>query len=457
MPEAIKLRKGFDINLAGKAESKTVQGVLSKTFAVKPTDFIGMYRPKLLVHEGDVVKAGTPLFYDKKMEEVMYVAPVSGEVIEIKRGEKRKLLEVIILADSIVEYEPYRKYTVSELSALKKDEIRSTLLKSGIWPQIIQRPYGIVADPDVMPKAIFISAFDTHPLAPDYNYLFKGQEQAFQVGINLLRKLASCPVNIGISTDAEVSKVFSPKNAELTKVSGKHPAGNVGVQIHNIQPINKGETVWTLNPYGVIQIGKLFLKGQYDASKLVALTGSEVSDPQYYQTYLGACIEEIVNHAGIATKNVRYVSGNVLTGHKIDYKGYVSFYDHQVTILPEGDKPRFFLTEGWLSPVTSRLSFHRALGLLSFLNPKKSYKLDTSLNGEERAFVMSGNFEAVTPMDILPMHLIKAILAHDYDGMEALGIYEVVEEDLALCEFIAVSKQPIQQILREGLDLMRVG
>ncbi len=452
----IKLKKGFDINLLGKAETKTGKLGLSKTFAIKPTDFIGMYRPKLLVQQGDVVKAGTPLFYDKKMAGVMYVSPVSGEIVEIKRGAKRKLLEVIILADSVIEYEPYNKYTVSELSGLKKEDILPVLLQSGIWPQIIQRPFGIVADPAIQPKSIFISTFDTHPLAPDYNYIFKGGEQAFQVGIDLLKKVAGCPIHLGVSANAEVSKVFSPKNVEITKFSGKHPAGNVGVQIHHVSPLNKGETVWTLNPYGVIQIGKLFLEGKYDASKLIAVVGSEVSEPQYYQTYIGACIDKFVE-GNLVSDHVRYISGNVLTGEKIESKGYLGFYDHQVTVLPEGDKPRFFLTEGWLAPVANRLSFHRALGLLSFLNPKKAYKLDTSLNGEERAFVMTGAFEQVVPMDILPMHLVKAIMAHDYDEMEALGIYEVVEEDLALCEFIAVSKQPIQQIIREGLDLMRAG
>lgn len=452
----IKLKKGFDINLVGEADSSVAPQRLSKTFALKPTDFIGMYRPKVVVKEGDTVKAGTPLFYDKKLEEVMYVAPVSGEIVKIKRGEKRKLLEIVILADSTMEYVPYNKYTVSELSSLQRDDILPVLLKSGIWPQILQRPYGIVADPKVQPKAIFISSFDSHPLAPDYNFIFKGQEQYFQVGINLLKKIANCPIHLGVSANAEVSKVFSPKNVEITKFSGKHPAGNVGVQIHHIAPINKGDIVWTLNPYGIIQIGKLFMEGKYDASKLVAIVGAEVSKPQYHYTYLGSCVDKFIEE-NLKNDHVRCVSGNALTGERIEKNGYLGFYDHLLTVLPEGDRPRFFLTDGWFAPIANRLSFHRALGLLSFLNPSKAYNLDTSMNGEERAFVMTGAFEEVTPMDILPLYLVKAILAHDYDEMEALGIYEVIEEDVALCEFIAVSKQPIQQIIRDGINLMREG
>ncbi len=458
MSEVKKLNKGFDINLAGKAESIFAKTALPETCMIKPDDFVGMYRPKVFVKEGETVKAGTPLFQDKGLEGVMYCSPVSGEVLEVKRGEQRKLLGIKVLVDKTIDYVPFQKYTLSELSNLKKEDVLPTMLQSGVWVQIIQRPYGVVADPNTSPKAIFISAFDSSPLAPDYEFLFKGQEVNFQAGLEVLSKIVKCPIHLGLNAKTEVSKVFSAyKNVKLHKFAGAHPAGNVGVHIHHVSPINNGELVWTLNPYGVIQIGKLFLEGKYDASRTVAVVGSEIQKPEYHQTFIGGCIDKLVGN-NLKSQNVRFVSGNVLTGTKLtDSKDYLGFYDQQLTVIPEGNKPRFFLTEGWLAPVANRLSFHKALGLFSFLNPQKEYALDTSLNGEEWAFVTTGTFEKVVPMDIMPIQLLKAILANDYENMEALGIFEVIEEDLALCEFVDVSKQPVQAILREGLNMMREG
>lgn len=456
MSNTIKLKRGFDINLAGKAEKKIAEAQ-PKTFAIKPTDFIGMVRPKVVVQVGDVVKAGTPILFDKKMEDVMYTSPVSGEVVEINRGAKRKLLEVVILADTHIEHETFKKYTVSEMASLSKDEATESLKASGIWPQLIQRPYGVVANPEDSPKSIFISAFDTGPLAPDYDTLFNGQDKYFQAGVDILNKFSKGPIHININSQAEVSTVFAnAKNTQVNKFSGPHPAGNVGVQIHHIDPINKGDIVWTINPFGVIQIGKFFLDGVYDASKVVAVAGSEVKNPQYYKTHLGAKVDAFLN-GNLKQDNVRVISGNVLTGEGISKDGYLGYYDNLLSVIPEGDRPRFFATEGWLAPTTKRLSFHRALGLLSFLNPKKEYVLDTNVNGEERAFVMTGAFEKVIPMDILPTYLFKAIMAEDYDEMEALGIYELLEEDIALCEFIDVSKHDLQAMLRKGINLLKDG
>lgn len=455
MSEVIKLKKGFNINLAGKAATQLAEHT-PETVAIKFDDFPGLYRPKILVKEGDVVKAGSPLFFDKAIEKVIYASPVSGEVVAVKRGEKRKPIEIVILCDKTTEYVEHRKFTVSDIASISAEDALNHMVSSGVWPQIVQRPYAIVANPDVAPKNIFISTFDTSPLAPDYDLLFKGQDHYFQAGVDILRKVGKCDVHIGLNAGAEVSKVFGGvKNAKLHKFIGPHPAGNVGVQIHHTAPVNKGEVVWTLHPYGVIQIGKLFMEGHYDASKIIAVVGSEIKQPQYYKTTLGANISKLVT-GNLKSDHVRYISGNVLAGQKIAANDHLGYYDHMLTVIPEGDKPRFFLTDGWLAPIAKRLSFHRALGLLSFLNGgNKEYVLDTSTNGEERAFVVTGTFEQVVPMDILPMHLIKAILANDYDGMEALGIYEVAEEDLALCEFIDVSKQPIQQIIREGINMMR--
>jgi Na+-transporting NADH:ubiquinone oxidoreductase subunit A len=452
MGKFIRLKKGFNINLAGKAAPKISEPPIADTFVVKPTDFHGLYTPKALVKEGDTVKAGTPLFHDKKHEQVLYVSPVSGEVVEVKRGEKRKLLEIKILADRKMEFESFPKFTISEINHLAAADIKGLLLKSGVWPNIIQRPFGIVADPAATPKAIHISAFDTAPLAPEYSVLFKGNDHFFQVGIDVLKRLTAGAVHVNVHNLSEISTVFSQvKGAEQNKFSGPHPAGNVGIQIHHIDPVNKGDVVWTLNPFGVIQIGKLFVNGVYDASKVVALTGPEVRQPQYYKTFTGAPLKSFVKD-NLKSERVRYISGNVLTGTNVGADGHLGFFDQQVTILKEGDDYEFL---GWILPGANKLSFQRAFGLLSFLTPSKEYVLDTNTHGEPRAFVQTGVFEKVLPMDILPNQLLKSILAEDIDEMEALGIYEVIEEDFALCEFVDVSKHEIQSILREGIDLIQ--
>lgn len=452
MGKFIRLKKGFTINLAGKAAPKVVETEQPETFVIKPTDFYGIYMPKPVVKEGDTVKAGTPLFHDKKHEQVLYTAPVSGEIVEIKRGEKRKLLEIKILADKKVEHASFNKYSVSEIANLPVAELKNQLLKSGVWPNIIQRPFGIVADPGVTPKAIHISAFDTHPLAPDYAVLFKGQDHYFQVGVDILKRLTSGVVHVNTHSTSEISTVFSQvKGAEVNKFSGSHPAGCVGVQIHHLDPINKGQVVWTITPAGVIQIGKLFLNGIYDASKLVAVVGSEVKNPQYYKTYTGASVKKFME-GNLTQDHVRVISGNPLTGTAIGKDGHLGFFDQQISVLPEGDYAEFI---GWITPGERKLSFHRAIGLFSFLSPSKERVVDTNTHGEPRAFVQTGIFEQVTPMDVLPTFLLKSILAEDIDEMEALGIYEVIEEDLALCEFVDVSKHKVQEILREGIELIQ--
>lgn len=452
MSKTVKLKKGFDIKLVGKAEKQLVDFQPAKTYAVKPADFIGLQRPKVLVSEGDTVKAGTPILFDKAMDKVQYVAPVSGEIVEIKRGEKRKLLEIKILADSKISYEEFEVFSQTAIKSVSREKVVEQLTKSGVWPHIIQRPFGIVANPDETPKAIFISGFDTHPLAPDYAFSLKGEEKYLQAGLDVLRKLTPGLIHLNLNDDGEVAPIFSGvQGVQVNKFSGPHPAGNVGVQIHHLDPINKGDLVWTISPYGVVQIGKLFLEGRYDASKVVAVTGSEAKVAAYTKTYMGACVDTIV-HGNTKQDNIRVVSGNVLTGEKINRDGYLGFYHNQITILPEGNYYEFL---GWMKPTSQKLSYHRALGLLSFLSPKKEYVLDTNVRGEERAFVQTGVFEGVTPMDILPVYLLKAIMAEDFDEMEELGIYEVVEEDLALCEFVDVSKHPVQEILRKGLDLIQ--
>lgn len=454
MSQTIKLKKGFDINLAGKAENKTIELTQPETFALKPTDFSGLSRPKMVVKEGDNVKAGSPLFFERNVEDILYTSPVSGEVVEIKRGEKRKVLEVKILADKEIEFEKFKNYSVSEISGISKEDALAQLKKSGGWTHIIQRPYGVVANPDDTPKSIFISAFDSSPLAPDYDYVLQGQEQNFQAGIDILKKFTAGTIHLNVDGKAEVSQLFSQvKNVQLNTISGPHPAGNVGVQIHHLDPIGKGDVVWTVNPVAVAQIGKLFLEGIFDTSRLVALTGSQMKERGYAKMYAGACLNKLSDHVE-GTDN-RFISGNVLTGEGVGADGYLGYYHNQVTVIPEGKYEEFM---GWILPTTNKLSFHRAFGMLTFLNGKsKEFKVDTNTHGEERNFVVTGAFEDVMPMDILPTYLFKAIMAEDYDDMEALGIYEVIEEDVALCEFIDVSKNPLQEILREGIQLIKEG
>lgn len=451
MSKTVKLKKGFDIKLVGKAEKQLADFKPSKTFAIKPTDFIGMLRPKVTVNEGDVVKAGTPILFDKAMEKVQYVAPVSGEIVEIKRGERRKLLEIKILANSEISFESFEKFSESALKSISREDAITQMTKGGVWPQLIQRPFGVVANPEDTPKSIFISGFDTNPLAPDLGFILKGEEKYFQAGIHILAKLTSGKVHLNVNADAELPTVYANVNgAEINKFSGPHPAGNVGVQIHHLDPINKNDIAWTVNPYGVVQIGKLFLEGKYDASKIIAVTGSEAKKAFYTKTYVGACVDTFVN-GNLKQDHVRIVSGNVLTGEKIKNDGYLGFYASQITIIPEGDYEEFL---GWIKPSTTKLSFHKALGLLSFMNRNKEYVVDTNTHGEERPFVVSGTFESVLPMDILPTYLFKAIVTEDFDEMEELGLYELIEEDVAICEFVDPSKNELQKLVRKGIELL---
>ncbi|WP_281614699.1 Na(+)-translocating NADH-quinone reductase subunit A [Flammeovirga sp. SubArs3] len=451
MSNNVRLKQGFDINLVGKATESIAKNVdAPKKYALKPEDFPGMIRPKAVVKVGAKVKAGDPILIDGKLDSIKYTSPVSGEIVEIQRGERRKLLAVVVQADGQNEYKEFPVKPVDQISA---DEAKEVMLESGVWPLLVRRPYAIVADPSDQPRAIFVSAFDSHPLAPNYEFTLKGQESYIQVGIDVLKKFAS-KVYVG-QNGAKPSQIFDGiVGVEKNKFTGPHPAGNVGVQIHHTAPIsNVNDVVWTISPEGLAQIGKLFKDGKYDAKRVVAVAGPKADQPEYVETYVGGCVDTIAA-AKIKGDNVRVVSGNILTGSKITKDGFLGFYSNMVTALEEGNKSRFFLSDGWLAPITNRLSFHKAFGLLG--STKKEYALDTNTNGQDRPFAVTGAFEKVVPMDIYPMYLLKAILAYDYENMEALGIYEVAEEDLALCEFIDVSKHDIQSIVRQGLDTMRL-
>ncbi|MCK4663928.1 MAG: Na(+)-translocating NADH-quinone reductase subunit A [Bacteroidales bacterium] len=445
MSKIIKLKKGLNIKLKGKAEKILIKTEITDTYAIKPPDFINI-TPKLAVKIDDEVKAGSPLFYNKHLPEMLFTSPVSGKVIAINRGERRKILEVVVKPNNEIKYEDFGKANPLELS---KEQITEKLLKSGLWQFIRQMPYAIIANPEDQPKSIFISAFDTAPLAPDYDFVIHDEPDIFQKGIDALSKLTNGKIHLNINSNYPPSKVFTKaKSVQINRFSGPHPAGNVGIQIHHIDPVNKGEIVWYLNPQDVLTIGRLFNKGILDASRTIALAGSEVMNPRYYRTMYGASIEGIVKD-NIKGNNVRYISGNVLTGSKISSKGYIGFYDSLITVIPEGNQYEFL---GWALPGFNKYSFSKTF--FSSLVPNRKYRINTNYQGGKRAFVMTGQYEKVLPMDILPVHLLKSILVEDIDKMEQLGIYEVAEEDFALCEFICTSKIEVQSILREGINLM---
>jgi len=445
MSKVIKLKKGLDIQIKGQPANILEHISRPETFAIKPADFQGLV-PKLTVAVGDKVKAGTPLFFDKYHPEVQYVSPVSGEVAAINRGERRRILEVVVKAERENLSEDFLKADPLNLSG---DVIKAELLKSGIWPAIKSRPFGIVAHSTDQPKAIFISCFDSSPLAPDYDFVFQDDANAWQTGINALSKLTTGKINLGLSSKKENTVFSQTKGVEFTLFNGPHPTGNVGIQIHAVSPLNKGEIVWTIQPQDVIMIGRLFLTGKYDSSRIIALSGSEVLEPKYFQFWRGGSLTGLLK-GKLSKGNVRIISGNVLTGTAIPANGYLGFYDAMVSVIPEGNYYEMF---GWALPGFGKYSPSRTF--FSWLgSKKKKYVLDANTHGEERAFVLSDEYEKVLPMDILPVYLIKAILANDIDAMEQLGIYEVIEEDLALCEYVCTSKIMVQSVLRKGINSM---
>lgn len=446
MSQVIKLKKGLDILLEGEAKRELTRLPLVHAYALKPEDFPGV-TPKLLVRVDDEVKVGTPLFFDKYRPQILFTSPVSGKVSAIVRGEKRKILEVVITPEA---EQVYETFDVPAIEATDREQIKALMLKAGLWPMIIQRPFGIVANPQDTPKSIFVSGFDSAPLAPDMNFVLENEAENLETGFALLGKLTDGKVYLGLKngTSGVLNQV---KNAEIRLFEGPHPAGNVGVQIHHIDPINKGDVVWTVDVQHVAMIGRFFRTGRVDMSKIVALTGSETAQPRYFSVITGLPINSIVRKKELRsqTEKVRIISGNVLTGRRVEPEGYLGFYSNQVTVIPEGDTYEFL---GWGMPRLNKFSVSRSY--FSWLSPKKHYRLDTNMNGGVRAYVVTGLYDKYLPMDIYPLYLLKAILAGDIDKMENLGIYEVIEEDFALCEFVDPSKTEMQAIIRQGIDLM---
>ena len=438
MTKVIKLNKGLDVNLKGKAIPKTSTLAISGEYALCPDDFPGL-KPRVVVKEGDAVKAGDALFADKLHPEVKFVSPVSGTVSLVERGDRRKLLAIHVQAD---EKQESRQFDT-------KGDVKSLLLESGLFGFFRQRPYDVVASPEDTPKAIFVSAFNSMPLSQDFEYILKGQEKAFQTGLTALSRMAK--VHLGVSAKQTSEALLQAKDCEVTVFDGPAPAGNVGVQINHIDPVNKGEVVWTLGAEEVIFVGRLMLTGQVDLTRTIALAGSEVNDPAYYQIKVGQKLSSLLD-GRVGTNDTRIINGNVMTGIKTTADAFLAAHATEVNVIPEGDHADEFL--GWISPRINTFSTHRSY-FSWLLGKKKEYIMDARVKGGERHMIMSGEYDSVLPMDIYGEYLIKAIITGDIDKQEQLGIYEVSPEDFALAEFVDSSKLELQRIVREGLDVLR--
>jgi len=446
MSKNVKLKRGLNINLLGEADKVYASVKRHQLFALKPTEFHNLI-PKLSVKVGDKVNAGSVVFFNKYNDKVNFCSPVSGEVTDIVRGDKRRILEVLIKSDEEIKYE---SFPVKKSNELSREQIIEHMLSGGVWPFVRQKPYDIIANPLDMPKSIFISAFKSSPLAIDNDFALYGMDELFQIGLDFISKLTNGMMHLNLDGNTNSSKVFTQaKGVEINKFSGPHPAGNVGVQVHHLDPINKGDIIWYLEPQDVIAIARLFSQGRYDVSRIIALCGSQVNKPRYYRTIAGTAISNFI-YDNVNGENNRIICGDVLSGTKIDNDGYLGFYDTQITIIKEGNQQEFL---GWILPGLNKFSLSKSY--FSWLFPTKKYDIDTNMRGEERAYVVTGQYEKVLPMDIYPQQLIKAIMIEDIDLMENLGLYEVAPEDMALCEFVCTSKIEVQAIIRYGLDLLR--
>jgi Na+-transporting NADH:ubiquinone oxidoreductase subunit A len=450
MSTVIRLRKGLDIKIIGRAANKVEGSLTARTYALKPTDFIGMAPiPKVVAQEGQTVLAGDPVFFEKARPDILCTAPVSGTVKAIERGAKRAITAVVIEPDAEIRY---REFAVSDPAGMDRGAIVERLKEAGAWPLIRQRPFNVVANPDEEPKAIHVSGFDSAPLGVDYNLILQGRKQAFQRGLDILRRLTAGKVHLNLSARHKpVDTLNEAEGVQINWFDGPHPAGNVGIQIHHVDPINKGDTVWHVRPQDVITIGKLFHEGRFDPERIVAVAGPEVLKPRYFRTRLGASLEGLLE-GNLRQERVRVISGNVLTGTAVSAEGHLGYHDDLVSVIAEGDQPEMF---GWLFPSYPRPSASNTYPIILNDIPEEGYTVNTSTHGEERAFVVTGQYEKVLPMDLYPVQLLKAILARDFELMEGLGIYEVDAEDLALCEFVCTSKIDVQSILREGLEFVR--
>lgn len=445
MANVIRLRKGLDISLAGSAEQRDIKLKANGKFALSPDDFPGV-TPKVVVKEGNRVEAGDALFVNKRFPEVKFASPVSGTVSAVVRGERRKVLSIKIDADT---EQKYRDFGAKKVGEMDGEAVKSALLDAGLFGYINQLPYAVSTNPQTEPKAVFVSALRDKPLAADFEYELLGNEQDFQTGLTALSKIAKTYLGIGAKQTAKA--LTEAKDVEVNVFDGPCPAGNVGVQVNHISPVNKGEVVWTVEPTVVIFIGRLLNSGKVDLRHKVALAGSEVLKPAYAEMVVGQELSTLLSNSYNADHHVRIIDGNVLTGRPTTKDGYLGAHTTEITVIPEGDDADEFA--GWIMPRLNQFSTNRSY--FSWLLGKKSYSLDARVKGGERHIIMSGEYDKVLPMDIYAEYLIKAIIAGDIDKMEQLGIYEVAPEDFALAEFVDSSKLELQRIVREGLDMIR--
>ena len=443
MANVVRLKRGLNLRLEGTAVPNVEKTIVSDTVAIVPDNFHGIV-PKVIVKPGDAVKVGSVVMYDKNHPEVQFVSPVSGEVVAVERGERRKVMKIVIKNDRKDEAVTFEK-------ASSAAEVKQLFLQAGMWGFIKQRPYDVIADPTVEPRDIFVTAFDNAPLAPVYAYeMLAGEDaKALAKGLEALDMLTQGKVYVGVEPE---SKVTVPAGVELVTFKGNFPACNAGVQAHNIAPVNKGETVWTINALDVVLMGRLLLNGRVDMMRTVAVSGSEVAKPAYVRALPGTSMADILKDNLVKADYARRViSGNVFTGVNVSIEGYLGVYHSHVTVIPEGNDTHEFL--GWAMPGCKALTTSRTFA--SRWLPGSNRKPDARLHGGERAIIMSEEYDRVFPMDILPEYLVKAIIAFDIDRMEQLGIYEVAPEDFAACEFVDTSKLPLQEIVRKGLDALR--
>lgn len=442
MSKDIKVKKGLNLRFKGEAEQTLVEAPKSKTFAIKPPDFHAVV-PKLVLKEGAKVQAGEVIFFSKYNEAVKFSSPVSGTIVEVVRGAKRRVLEIVIEADAVNFYKEYGTMSAESSDA---EAVKTRIFESGCGAFIKQRPYDIVANPEDAPKAIYISAYNTAPLAADPEFILQDQKAEFQEGIKALKKLTAGKVYLAVNKKS--SNLKDIQDVEILNVSGPHPAGNVGVHVHETEPINGGDRVWTVGPEDVAIIGRLFLTGKFDAKRTIAVVGADAKDKKYFRTLLGTNVSALVGEVNESVS--RIISGDMLTGLRLTNNQFVGFYDNTVTVIPEGNNYRMF---GWL-PFTYNNIHSMSKTSLSWMFPNKKYDVNTNLNGEERALVVTGEMEEVMPLDVYPMQLLKACMTGDIEKMENLGIYEVIPEDFALVDYVNTSKIEAQEIIRLGLDLM---
>ena len=446
MSNDIRIKNGLTINLKGAAQCITKNAAHPISVSLNPSDF-HLIIPKMVVKVGDKVNRGDTVFYSKKNESIKFCSPVDGTVHDIVRGAKRKIIEIIIKSTSVKNKSTHKAVNFEKLSP---EKIKEIILNSGCWPFIKQRPYDIIANPSDTPKSIFISAFNTAPISANLSFILNDQQDEFKLGIEVLRKLSDGPINICVEKN-ESSFINEIDNVNIHSISGPHPSANVGVHIHHIDPINSGDRVWTMGAEDVAILGRFFSQGIYNPVRTIAIAGPPVKSPKYYKTIVGAELKEIIDDCGVNDlQSLRFINGDVLTGRKVEYDNYLGFYNNTVSVLREGNNYRMF---GWMPFVNNEVPSAYKTSF-SWLFPKKKYDLDTNLNGEERAFVVTGEMEKVFPMDIYPMQLLKECMAENIEKMESLGIYEVAPEDFSLIDYSSSSKIEAQYIIRKGLDLM---